>query len=418
MVLPSATIPPPPPIDKCTIYGRVTDKATGYGISARITVIETGFAQNSGTDGSSSAGYYTLSNMPPPPYGSYRLQVTRTGYTTQVQTVSIVAGQMKEANIQLVRTSSPPSPPDHPPSTPVPTSPSNGQVLSTTSFSFQWTSVSGATAYQIQVFDPTGTTKYVDKGVSSNLYHTTLEPGKYIWWVRASNEVGNSEWSSVWSFTISISPTLSPPILSSPTDGAALTSSDVSFSWGSSSGATDYEIQVSGPTSKDETVYSTSFTCTLSDGSYTWSVRAHDTIGYGGWSSSWRFTISNPPPSKCTISGRITDVETGQGIAADLTVVEDSYTTRADAQGYYALSNRPAPQSGSYSIRVTASGYDSETKTVSISAGQSKVLDFQLTKTSSGGDGGSSSDVTAEAGIIGTVTTVLSFLGLAFLKRR
>lgn len=81
------------------------------------------------------------------------------------------------------------------------------------------------------------------------------------------------------------------PNLISPSDGVTLTSTPVTFTWSGSSGATDYQIEINGPTSKLETVYSTSYTTTLSQGSYTWRVRAHNSDGWSDWTLPWSLTI-------------------------------------------------------------------------------------------------------------------------------
>lgn len=81
------------------------------------------------------------------------------------------------------------------------------------------------------------------------------------------------------------------PSLISPINGATLSSMTATFSWSSSPGGTDYQIEVTGPSSRTETVTSTSYSATLSPGSYTWRIRAHNSDGYSGWTSEWSFTI-------------------------------------------------------------------------------------------------------------------------------
>jgi hypothetical protein len=122
--------PSAPAATKCTIFGRVTDE-NGLGLSAYVTVIEDNFIQQ--TDGQ---GYYRLSDRPVPSI-SYRIQASLTGYTSQVQSVAISAGQVKELNFQLIKnaavTITPASPPgNNPNNSPVASNSVQAQPATTT----------------------------------------------------------------------------------------------------------------------------------------------------------------------------------------------------------------------------------------------------------------------------------------------
>jgi hypothetical protein len=98
---------------------------------------------------------------------------------------------------------------------PVPTliSPGNGTTTSDTTPSFDWSTSSGATLYQIQVDDSSSfTSPVIDANTSSSNYTpgSGLSNGTYYWRVRAQNSSGMwSAWSSRWTVTIDTS---SPPI--------------------------------------------------------------------------------------------------------------------------------------------------------------------------------------------------------------
>jgi hypothetical protein len=125
------TNPPAPPATKCTIFGRVTDE-NGLGLgSVYVTIIEDSFIQQ--TD---AQGYYKLLDRPVPS-SSYRIQASLTGYTSQVQSVAISAGQVKELNFQLVKnaavTITPASPPgNNPNNSPVASNSVQAQPATTT----------------------------------------------------------------------------------------------------------------------------------------------------------------------------------------------------------------------------------------------------------------------------------------------
>jgi len=100
--------------------------------------------------------------------------------------------------------------------------------------------------------------------------------------------------------TIPVPPT---PLSPSGTLTASGTSMSVSFSWGSVSGVSEYQVQVTlgGSVVVDATTSSTSISRTLNLGSYSWRVRARNAAGWGSWSSSLSFSIqqraTTPPPS-------------------------------------------------------------------------------------------------------------------------
>jgi hypothetical protein len=83
-----------------------------------------------------------------------------------------------------------------------------------------------------------------------------------------------------------------PPTLSAPADGVTLSSTNVTLSWSSSVGVTEYQIEINGPSSKIETVHSSSYSAILSSGAYTWRVREYNSTGYGDWSLTRSFTVS------------------------------------------------------------------------------------------------------------------------------
>jgi hypothetical protein len=91
------------------------------------------------------------------------------------------------------------------PSSPSLSSPSNGSSTYDTTPYFDWSSVSGATSYCIQVDNDSSFSSPEIDTMTSNSYYTPvtpLSPGTYYWRVRASNSCGDSSWSSVWSVNI------------------------------------------------------------------------------------------------------------------------------------------------------------------------------------------------------------------------
>ena len=91
------------------------------------------------------------------------------------------------------------------PDAPSLSSPSNGATDVSTSPTLDWSSVSGASSYDVQVCsDSSCSNVVVDQNVTSSQW--TVSPSlnqgtTYYWRVRAKNSCGSGSWSSVWRFT-------------------------------------------------------------------------------------------------------------------------------------------------------------------------------------------------------------------------
>jgi len=92
-----------------------------------------------------------------------------------------------------------------PPSSPVLLSPENEATGLELSNTFSWQSVEGALTYSLQIADDNTFSNLVvdESGLSDTDYDATMMNYEttYYWRVLASNAVGDSEWSEVWSFT-------------------------------------------------------------------------------------------------------------------------------------------------------------------------------------------------------------------------
>ncbi|MFA5401210.1 MAG: C1 family peptidase, partial [Dehalococcoidia bacterium] len=192
---------------------------------------------------------------------------------------------------------------------PTMTSPTNGAGVYSSTVNFFWSTVSGATKYQLQVSTlPDFSTLYRYNGTTATSFTMNNFPNDgtvYYWRTRAGNAIGWGPWNiTPWSFTNGISsaspsaPT-TPPAMTSPSNGAGVYSTTVNFSWSTVSGATKYQVQVS--TQPDfSTLYryngttATSFTMNNfpNDGTvYYWRTRAGNAIGWGPWNiTPWSFT--------------------------------------------------------------------------------------------------------------------------------
>ncbi|MBI3194396.1 MAG: T9SS type A sorting domain-containing protein, partial [Ignavibacteriae bacterium] len=178
---------------------------------------------------------------------------------------------------------------------------------------FNWEEEPYATSYRFQLSTSSQFLSFVvhdstlavnSKTVSSLGYSTT-----YYWRVRAANEYGESEWSSMRQFTTTVPPPQPPPIptLVSPPNYATNQATSLYLSWNISSGSDKYWLQVSTTSNFSTTVINDSNITTTSrlvpslqsSTTYHWRVKAINTAGASGWSGSWRFTTQSSDPDPC-----------------------------------------------------------------------------------------------------------------------
>jgi len=177
-------------------------------------------------------------------------------------------------------------------------SPTNNQTGVGLSPTLSWNTDGNATSYTIEVSTDGFTTTIVNESLSSTskalsgLTYST----SYSWRVRASNELGDGEWSDTWSFTTEPEP-IDPPTkvtLLNPVNDATNVPPTLVLSWDSLDDATSYIVEVSnnGSTIVSKEVTQTSYELTLNHNTtYNWKVRGKNSGGLGSWSDSWRFTI-------------------------------------------------------------------------------------------------------------------------------
>ncbi len=189
-----------------------------------------------------------------------------------------------------------------PPEAPIPLLPEEGADDITIPATFEWEGNERAWSYEIQVsklmdFSDITYQRTNILGTSCRAYYLTVNTD-YFWRVRAENGGGPGEWSAIRTFrTVPGKPVA--PELSTPIDGAVGEPTEVSVTWLPVDGASSYHLRVYY---KEFNIYvtfaektqltDTSFTLTnLERGvTYYWRVRAHNSMGYSSWTSTWTFT--------------------------------------------------------------------------------------------------------------------------------
>lgn len=192
-------------------------------------------------------------------------------------------------------------------------SPVDGTVLNAgQSITLSWNPVTGATEYYAEIMG--GATGTQNSGWQSGTTWTvsSLAAGySYTWHVKARNGAGASSFSDPRGFTIQGAP--DAPTLSSPANGSTQPpASDVSLTWNSVVGATDYQAE--SWVTVDTTHYSCNWTTTTSchrgrlPGGYTysWHVKARNSAGESPWSDPWTFTTKLDRPAPAAIDMLVT----------------------------------------------------------------------------------------------------------------
>ena len=78
-----------------------------------------------------------------------------------------------------------------------------------------------------------------------------------------------------------------------------------------------------------------------------------------------------------TVAGQVTDQASGQPLAgARITVVGTSLITQTNANGRYTVARVPVGQA---TVRATAVGFGAQSRTVTVTAGETTVVDLALT---------------------------------------
>lgn len=98
--------------------------------------------------------------------------------------------------------------------------------------------------------------------------------------------------------------------------------------------------------------------------------------------SSWP-NIMNQAPSMTTgtVSGKVTDSSTGAAISGATVALSDGKSTSTSSGGNYSM---VAVDEGTYTLTVSATGYNTWSGSVTVTAGQTRIANVALVATSSG----------------------------------
>ena len=260
------------------------------------------------------------------------------------------------------------------PAVTVPTAPTLNDVVGTSNnVILAWTDNSNnEDGFKIERKEGTSGTYTQVATTSANVYayaDTGLQFGKvYCYRVRAYNSAGNSGYSSEKCAT-----TLSTPTLSSPSNGATLTTNTVTLTWNCVTGASGYAIKVSKTSCGGGDIFnSASTSCqqqlsNLANGVYYWQVQAAATTypGLSEYSACRYFTVAYAPPDTTPPTVSISSPSNGQTFTTATITVSG---TASDNVGISKVEVKVG--SGSWQL---ASGTTSWSKSVSLSPGSNTI---------------------------------------------
>ena len=182
-------------------------------------------------------------------------------------------------------------------------SPADGAVDQPVAVELSWHPTAGATAYHVQVSPDSlfGSGLVLDDQNVSDTARAVAglaNDTEYFWRVAAKNGDGSGSYSVVRSFTTIVAGPAKLQ-LSSPADGAVLTSNFITLSWHPGSPAIDkYAVEVSADSLfsnpvMDSTIVDTSKSVTVpsASGTYWWRARAHNAAGWGPYSDAWKAVL-------------------------------------------------------------------------------------------------------------------------------
>lgn len=186
------------------------------------------------------------------------------------------------------------------PSAPVLLLPANGAINVVLTPALDWSDVSTATKYLLQVALDSLFTNLVINDSSMTVSQYTIPPGllqnntKYYWRVRAKNNFGWGNFSVIFSFR-TLLPLPTAPVLIQPANNSN-TIRTITFKW-TVQNAETRKIQISNDSAcsniiKDTIVVPDSVRFSfIPGGTHYWRVAGINASGQGPWSAVWKFTV-------------------------------------------------------------------------------------------------------------------------------
>jgi len=259
------------------------------------------------SDTTDIAGNYLL---PAVPQGIYDVVASRGGYFPDT-TYAFDISSDTTLDFSLILA---------PPAVPVLIHPANSAILDTEFVSFDWNDVPAVSNYVLEISSDVGFFDILvwdsSLTVSNYLNSQPFVNGTYYWRLTSHNELGYSQRSPAWVFTVYV--TMTAPALLAPADGYITDSVFVNFDWTDVARAQRYIIEISRNSAFSDIAEFDSMLVVstyrnlnpLGNGIYYWRVTAYNPNLNSPRSASRSFTVNVGFPAPTLISpqdGFLTD---------------------------------------------------------------------------------------------------------------
>lgn len=231
-------------------------------------------------------------------------------------------------------------------------SPADGYETTTLTHLFWWEEVKNAESYNLQIVSTSFSSiqsLLLDTNLTTNKFSFSLLPGMFEWRVRAFNSSSDGPYS-VFSLIIDSTASLAGQVvvLNSPSNNFLSNIPTHTFEWDTLYNADEYRLQIINATTSqtviDVTLTTDTARYTLTEGTYTWQVRAQNSTSVSLYSArTLIIDITAPPVSvqtfpadRDTISGTDSLAWTRSSLAMSdsLFIYPDSLVSSPVFKGY------------------------------------------------------------------------------------
>ncbi|MEE9910189.1 MAG: carboxypeptidase-like regulatory domain-containing protein [Deltaproteobacteria bacterium] len=356
----SGNKPPPPAPALATVTGTVIDASTKQALKGAVAVLQINTAINATSD---ATGSFTLNQVPK---GSQQISVSLAGYTTNTITLNIAEGAVINlGNVALAVNST------------------TGIIQGVVTDATTSLPLAGVTMTVIGAFNGTASTgadgKYIFTGVLPGNATITASFSGYV----TSTGIG----SVVAGGTLFFNPRLSTQLPTGTT--GILTGNVVAGATGNPIAGAAISIDGGAAVSADAqglfsigNIAADTHQVIISAAGYgaaTYSV----IISEGGTTDMGTIALTTVASGTTTISGKVKDNTTGQPIAlAEITVVGTPLTAKTATDGSYSITGIDKLE---FSVRVSASGYNSKVVPVNTTQYGTCIVDISLNQSNASG---------------------------------
>ncbi|MGB5105839.1 MAG: hypothetical protein WBP29_15255 [Candidatus Zixiibacteriota bacterium] len=218
-------------------------------------------------------------------------------------------------------------------------SPASGAANLSSPVALDWSEVSLALAYQVQVDNNSDfSSPAIDRQtlpLASNYSATGLASSiTYYWRVRTQNLCGWGGWAAARSFTIGACASPAQATLASPANGASGLSQPIYLDWNDVATATNYQVQIDNnsdftSTAIDQQTANSAYSASglTAASTFYWRARAQNGCGWGSWSASRSLMTSAPDVTAPTFSA-VTASNIGDNSALIIWLTNESSSTQ------------------------------------------------------------------------------------------